>query len=52
MLNRGDEVTLYLSCDENLVDSMNVIASRDLKSFEEQRRKALAEQADSLKEVL
>lgn len=52
MLNRGDEVTLYLSCDENLVDSMNVIASRDLKSFEEQRRKALSEQADSLKEVL
>lgn len=52
MLNRGDEVTLYLSCDENLVDSMNVIASRDVKSFEEQRRKALAEQADSLKEVL
>ena len=52
MLNRGDEVTLYLSCDENLVDSMNVIASRDLKSFEEQRRKALAEKADSLKEVL
>ena len=52
MLNRGDEVTLYLSCDENLVDSMNVIASRDLKSFEEQRRNALAEQADSLKEVL
>jgi beta-lactam-binding protein with PASTA domain len=52
MLNRGDEVTLYLSCDETLVDSMNVIASRDLKSFEEQRRKALAEQADSLKEVL
>jgi aminodeoxyfutalosine synthase len=52
MLNRGDEVTLYLSCDENLVDSMNVIASRDLKSFEEQRRKALAEQADSLKEAL
>ena len=52
MLNRGDEVTLYLSCDENLVDSMNVIASRDLKSFEEQRRKALSEQADSLKKAL
>jgi hypothetical protein len=47
MLNRGEEVTLYLSCDEHLVDSMNVIASRDLKTFEENRRKALAER-DSL----
>lgn len=47
MLNRGEEVTLYLSCDEHLVDSMNIIASRDLKTFEENRRKALAER-DSL----
>lgn len=41
MLNRGTEVTLYLSCDEALVDSMNVIASKELKRLETERRKAL-----------
>lgn len=40
MLNRGAEVTLYLSCDEALVDSMNVVASKELKSIEAQRRRA------------
>ena len=41
MLNRGAEVTLYLSCDEKLVDSMNILASKELKNIETQRRKAL-----------
>jgi beta-lactam-binding protein with PASTA domain len=39
-LKRGSEVTLYLSCDEALVDSMNVVASKELKSIEAQRRRA------------
>ncbi len=47
-VHRGDEVTLYLSCDERLIDSMNRVATRELRDFEEQRRKALLEPADSL----
>ena len=43
-LNRGSEVTLYLSCDEALVDSMNVIASKELKNVEAQRRRAIEAQ--------
>lgn len=43
-LNRGSEVTLYLSCDEALVDSMNVIASKELKKVEAQRRRAIEAQ--------
>ena len=46
-LKRGSEVTLYLSCDEAMVDSMSVIASGELRKFEERRRKQLAE-ADSV----
>lgn len=46
-LNRGSEVTLYLSCDEALVDSMNVIASKELKKVEAQRRKAIEAQKNS-----
>ena len=40
-VKRGGEVTLYLSCDERMVDSMNVIATKELKSFEERRRKEI-----------
>ena len=43
-LKRGSEVTLYLSCDEALVDSMNVIASKELKKVEAQRRRAIEAQ--------
>ena len=46
-LNRGSEVTLYLSCDEALVDSMNVIASKELKKVEAQRRRAIEAQKNS-----
>lgn len=46
-LNRGSEVTLYLSCDEVLVDSMNVIASKELKNVEAQRRRAIEAQKNS-----
>ena len=40
-VKRGGEVTLYLSCDERMVDSMNVIATKELKSFEERCRKEI-----------
>lgn len=46
-LKRGSEVTLYLSCDEALVDSMNVIASKELKKVEAQRRRAIEAQKNS-----
>ena len=46
-LKRGSEVTLYLSCDEVLVDSMNVIASKELKNVEAQRRRAIEAQKNS-----
>lgn len=46
-LNRGSEVTLYLSCDEALVDSMNVIASKELKNVEAKRRRAIEAQKNS-----
>lgn len=46
-LKRGSEVTLYLSCDEALVDSMNVIASKELKNVEAQRRRAIEAQKNS-----
>lgn len=49
-LKRGSEVTLYLSCDEALVDSMNVIASKELKKVEAQRRRAIEAQKNSVSE--
>jgi len=47
-LKRGSEVTLYLSCDDSMVDSLSVVASSELRKFEERRRKEIAERADSL----
>ena len=42
-LRRGSEVTLYLTCDDALVDSMNIIATNELKEMEKRRREALLE---------
>ncbi|MBO7264310.1 MAG: CofH family radical SAM protein [Alistipes sp.] len=47
-LQRGSEVTLYLTCDETLVDSMNIIATEELKELEKQRREALLESENEL----
>lgn len=38
-LGRGTEVTLYLSCDEQLVDSLSVEATKQLKALETKHRK-------------
>jgi beta-lactam-binding protein with PASTA domain len=50
-LRRGSEVTLYLTCDERLVDSMNIIATEELKALEKQRREALLERENGEEEV-
>ena len=42
-LRRGSEVTLYLTCDNDLADSMSVIATEELKEAERKRREALLE---------
>ena len=49
---RGSEVTLYLTCDEALADSMSVIAAEELKEIEKQRRKALEEREAQQQEEL
>lgn len=38
-VRRGSEVTLHLTCNQHLVDSLAVIADRDAKVYEAQRRK-------------
>ena len=43
-LRRGSEVTLYLTCNMELVDSLAKMADREAKNYEEQRRKALEKQ--------
>ena len=50
-LRRGSEVTLYLTCDERLVDSMNIIATEELKALEKQRREALLERENGEEDV-
>ena len=49
-LRRGSEVTLYLTCDEALADSMSVIATEELRELEKQRIKALEEHEQSKEE--
>lgn len=47
-IRRGGEVTLYLTCDDALADSMSVVAEREARQIEQQRIKARMAQ-DSLK---
>lgn len=51
LLRRGSDVTLYLTCDEALVDSMNIIATEELKQLEKQRREALLERENGEEKV-
>jgi beta-lactam-binding protein with PASTA domain len=44
-VSRGSELSLYLSCDNNLVDSMRREADAEAKRIEEERRKAAEEAA-------
>ena len=50
-LRRGSDVTLYLTCDETLIDSMNIIATEELKLLEKQRREALLERENGEEKV-
>ncbi|MBO7185440.1 MAG: CofH family radical SAM protein [Alistipes sp.] len=38
-VRRGGDVTLYLTCDEALADSMSIIAEREARSVEQERMK-------------
>lgn len=40
---RGSELTLYLSCDMELVDSLTKISDRDARAYEKKRREEEAE---------
>lgn len=49
-VSRGSELSLYLSCDKNLVDSMRRVADAEAKRIEEERRKAAEEAAMAIVE--
>jgi beta-lactam-binding protein with PASTA domain len=36
--HRGSEISLYLTCDETLIDSMNVIATQEMKNLENSKQ--------------
>ncbi len=42
-LHRGSAVSLYLTCDKALIDSMNKVATEEIKEQERLRREALLE---------
>ena len=42
-LRRGNEVSIYLTCDKAIIDSMNKVATNDIKELERLRREAIAE---------
>ena len=43
---RGREVNLYLSCDEEIIDSAKLVAEEEMKRYEKQRRKAEQERRE------
>ena len=45
---RGSELTLYLSCDMGLVDSLTKISDRDARAYEKKRREEEAEREAQL----
>lgn len=49
-LRRGNEVTLYLTCDMELVDSLSKVADMEAKRYEEERRKELEKQREAERE--
>ena len=38
--SRGREVSLYLTCDQELIDSAKLVSENEMKRYEKQRRKA------------
>lgn len=47
-VQRGSELTLYLSCDMELVDSLTKISDRDARTYEKKRREEEAEREAQL----
>ena len=50
-LRRGSEVSIYLTCDKAIIDSMNKVATNDIKEMERLRREAIAEREREKNEV-
>ena len=50
-LRRGKEVSIYLTCDKAIIDSMNKVATNDIKELERLRREAIAEREREKNEV-
>ena len=50
-LRRGNEVSIYLTCDKAIIDSMNKVATNDIKELERLRREAIAEREREKNEV-
>ena len=50
-LRRGSEVSIYLTCDKAIIDSMNKVATNDIKELERLRREAIAEREREKNEV-
>ena len=49
-LHRGSAVSLYLTCDKALIDSMNKVATEEIKEQERLRREALLEREKTTNE--
>lgn len=45
---RGSEITLYMSCDKHLVDSLTKISDRDARAYEKKRREEEAQREAEL----
>ena len=50
-LRRGSEVSIYLTCDKAIIDSMNKVATNEIKELERLRREAITKQESEDSEV-
>ncbi|MBO7283020.1 MAG: CofH family radical SAM protein [Alistipes sp.] len=50
-LRRGSEVSIYLTCDKAIIDSMNKVATNEIKEMERLRREAIAKRESEKNEV-
>ncbi len=50
-LHRGSEVSIYLTCDKAIIDSMNKVATNEIKELERLRREAITKQESEDSEV-
>ena len=50
-LHRGSEVSIYLTCNKAIIDSMNKVATNEIKELERLRREAITKQESEDSEV-